>query len=439
MKRNLALAVSAAALGLTLSPLAMADFIGDSTAEIRLRNYYFNNDNRNGTGAPSKTEEWGQYFLLDYRSGFTEGTVGFGVDALGVLAVRLDSGKGRHVGSSMIPSDTDGSPEHEWSHGGAAVKARLSKTTAIYGNTLRPMLPILIANDGRLVPQYFQGTWITSQEIDGLTLHAGMLEKAIGRGSSNRTGLSTQGGAQDSNKFYFAGGDWLATENLKLQYYYANLEDYYKQHFGGLTHTWNFAHQQSLTTDLRYFHNDSDGNNGSTASRADGWGVSGYKHGQRSGLEVDNDTWSATFIYKLKGHSLLAGYQKVDGSSNFRQLDQGGIGEGAGGTSMYLYTDRLINGFNRAGERTMYAQYGFDFADLGIPGLRASIAYLKGDQIRGGGKEWERDFNLDYTIQSGPLKDVSIGWRNASYRTSVASQRDQDQNRLFVNYTLKLM
>lgn len=439
MKKSLALAVSAAALA--LSPLAMADFIGDSTAEIRLRNFYFNNDYRNNSPVnkftkerASKTEEWGQYFLLDYRSGFTEGTVGFGVDALGILAVRLDSGKNRHTNSSMIPTDGD-KPEKEWSHGGASVKARLSKTTAIYGNTLRPMLPILVSNDGRLVPQYFQGAWITSQEIDGLTLHAGMLDKAIGRRTSNRTGLATIGGKEESNKFYFAGGDWMATENLKLQYYFANLEDYYKQHFAGLTHTWNFAQDQSLTTDLRYFNNGSDGKNGSAAGRAEGWAVTGYKNDGK----VDNDTWSATFIYKLKGHSLLAGYQKVDGSSNFSQLNQAGIGEEANGASMYLYTDRFINGFNRAGQRTVYAQYAFDFADVGIPGLKASAMYLSGDHVRGGGKEWERDFTLDYTIQSGPLKDVSFGWRNGTYRTSVKKQSDQDQNRVFVNYTLKLL
>ena len=45
--------------------------------------------------------------LLDVKSGYTDGTVGFGVDASGLLGVALDTGKGRHVGSSMIPSDSD--------------------------------------------------------------------------------------------------------------------------------------------------------------------------------------------------------------------------------------------------------------------------------------------------------------------------------------------
>jgi hypothetical protein len=73
----------------------MADFIKDSHATLGMRNFYFNNDNRDGAAAPSRTEEWAQGFMLNYQSRFAEGTVGFGVDALGLLGVRLDSGNGR--------------------------------------------------------------------------------------------------------------------------------------------------------------------------------------------------------------------------------------------------------------------------------------------------------------------------------------------------------
>lgn len=49
------------ALGcLALNNYAFADFIGDSKATLGLRNFYFSNDNRDGTAAPSKTEEWAQ-------------------------------------------------------------------------------------------------------------------------------------------------------------------------------------------------------------------------------------------------------------------------------------------------------------------------------------------------------------------------------------------
>lgn len=425
-------------LSMALSPLASADFINDSKASLNMRNFYFNNDNRDGTAAPSKTEEWGQGFMLNYQSGFTEGTVGFGLDAIGLLGITLDSGEGRHVGSSMIPSDGAKAAD-QWSRLGATAKARFSKTELRYG-TLQPKLPILVANDGRLLPQTFEGGQITSNELDNLTLTAGQLEHATGRGSSDRSGLAVAGGTQESNKFMFAGGDYKLTKDLTAQYYYANLEDYYQQHFAGLLHVLPLGEYGSLKTDLRYFKTTSDGKNGSAAGRASGYKLGGYTKGGTG--EIDNDTWSAAFIYSLGGHAITAGYQSVSDDSNFTQLNQGGlVGKGEGGASLYLYTDRTVQTFIQAGERTAFAQYAYDFAGLGIPGLKASVMYLKGDNIKTArgqdASEWERDISLDYVIQSGPLKNVGFGWRNGLSRSEVA--RDQDQNRLFVSYSIPLL
>src|SRR3546814_492972 len=166
---------------IVMSPLASADFISDSKANLNLRNLYFNNDNRDGTAAPSKTEEWGQAFMLNYQSGFTDGTVGFGLDAIGLLGLKLDSGAGRHVGSSMFPNDGDKAAD-QWARLGATAKMRVSKTELRYG-TLQPKLPILGSNDGRMLPQTFEGGQVPSNEIDNLTHTAVPLEHATRRES----------------------------------------------------------------------------------------------------------------------------------------------------------------------------------------------------------------------------------------------------------------
>ena len=432
------LSVLTGGLGIALSPLASADFLNDSKANLNMRNFYFNNDNRDGAAAPSKTEEWGQAFMLNYQSGFTDGTVGFGLDAIGLLGLKLDSGAGRHVGGSMFPNDGDKAAD-QWSRMGATAKMRFSKTELRYG-TLQPKLPILVSNDGRLLPQTFEGGQVTSNEIDNLTLTAGQLEHATGRASSDRAGLAVAGATQESNKFSFAGGDYKLTKDLTAQYYYANLEDYYNQHFVGLLHVLPLDEYGSLKTDLRYFKTTSDGKNSTVAGRAGGYKMGGYSK-DRSG-EIDNDTWSAAFIYSLGGHAITAGYQSVSDDSNFAQLNQGGlVGKGEGGASLYLYTDRTIQTFIQAGERTAFAQYAYDFSALGVPGLKASVMYLKGDNIKtvsgNDASEWERDISLDYVIQSGALKNVGFGWRNGMARSDIA--RDQDQNRLIVSYTIPLM
>ena len=113
-KSTLAIAV---AVGLLAQQANAAGFIEDSKATLKLRNFYINNDNRDSGTAKNANyqEEWGQGFQLDFTSGFTQGTVGFGVDAIGLLGVRLDSGKGRHgnpassnYGGTVFPTDSDG-------------------------------------------------------------------------------------------------------------------------------------------------------------------------------------------------------------------------------------------------------------------------------------------------------------------------------------------
>jgi hypothetical protein len=78
---------------------------------------------------------------------------------------------------------------------------------------------------------------------------------------------------------------------------------------------------------------------------------------------------------------------------------------------------------------------------MGVPGLKASVMYLSGDDIKttsgDSQKEWERDIALDYVIQSGSLKGVGFGWRNG--KSNSEASRDQDQNRLIVSYSIPLL
>jgi outer membrane porin, OprD family len=436
--RSNTIALATLAIGFTLSQSATAAFLDDSKASLSMRNMYLNGDNRDG-GADNR--EWAQGFKLNYQSGFTEGTVGFGLDAQGLLGVHLDGGKGLHPdNNTFYPSDHDGSAVPTWSTFGATGKMRISKTELRYGTTLAPILPILITTDGRLLPQNFEGGMFTSKEFDNLTLTGGQLEHARGRASSNYTGMAVAGGTEESNHFRFAGGDWNVTKNLTLQYYYANLEDYYTQHFGGLIDVLPIGESQTFKTDLRYFKSSADGANGEAGYRFNNNG--GYA---RHPGEVDNTTWSAMFTYTFQAHSLMLGHQRVSDDGGFVWLNQGSLAdEGAGGTNFYLYTDSMINQFARAGEHTTFGEYSYDFAALGVPGLKAAFAYLSGDGIKdaaGGGdhNEWERDMRIDYVFQQGFLKGFSTTLRQGAYRGNGTGVADQDQTRLIFNYTYNFL
>ncbi|MGY2173186.1 OprD family porin [Pseudomonas gingeri] len=440
-KSTLALAV---AVGVLAQHAGAAGFIEDSKASISSRTFYYRADTREGTA--NDQDETAQGFKLDYKSGFTQGTVGFGLDAQALMGIHLDGGRGHHPDSnSFFPSDSDGGASQTWGRVGANAKFLISKTEAHVGSALAPNLPILVSNDSRLLPQTFDGGIVTSKEIDNVTLTAGQLEHVYGRASSNDTGFSVAGATRDSNQFRFAGGDWKVTKDLMLQYYHAEMQDFYKQDFLGLVHVLPIGEDQSFKTDLRYFDSRSDGKNGDA----------GYQFNNNGGYaknkgEVDNKTWTAMFTYTLGGHAIMLGHQSVSDDGGFvfnnegNVVDGNGRAEGNGGSSFYLFTDSVVGSFIRAGEQTNFGQYSYDFAKLGVPGLKASIAYLRGTDIKattGVGKdqtEWERDLRVDYVIQSGMLKGFGTTLRTGTYRgdTNVAAQ---DQTRLIFNYTYNFL
>lgn len=418
-----------------------AGFVEDSKATLELRNYYFNQDYRNGTAAPSKQEEWGQGFILNYSSGFTQGPIGLGLDALGMLGIRLDSGKGTHYNPTstnqagfVFPTDGDGRAVSNFSSLGLTAKVRVAKTEAKLG-TLRPKMPILVINDGRLLPETFEGMQITSQDFDNITLTGGKIEKVKSRTSSNNENMaiSGAGGAagKRSNKFYFAGIDYKLNPNLLLQYYYGGLEDFYQQHFLGMVH--NLALPVgNLKSDLRFFDSRPDGRNRSLAGRQEGYRSSGYHNDG----EVDNRALAGMFTYSVGPHSVGLGYQTLSGSSDFPFVNQGD------GSATYLITDRQTGArFQRAGEDTWVAQYGFNFASIGIPGLTTLVTYQRGDNVktdRGDQHEWERNIHFNYAFQAPVLKGLSVSMRNATLRSTVPNQRDIDENRVYITYTRDL-
>ncbi|ANF88922.1 OprD family porin [Pseudomonas sp. M5A4_2d] len=445
-KSTLALAVAVAAIAQQANS---AGFIEDSKATLGLRNFYINTDNRDGAptaSSRSKNAEWGQGFDLRFISGFTQGTVQFGVDAIGLYGMRLDSSRDNHgnysgtaSGGTVFPSDGNKAVS-DFASLGVTGKVKISQTVAKIG-TLQPNNPVIKTNDGRLLPQTFQGGEIVSNEIKDLTLTAGQIESAKGRNSSNNENLSIAGANKSSNydtgkfsnKFYYAGADYKITKDLTASYYFGELKDFYSQNFLGLVHNWAIG-PGVLKSDLRYYRSRDNGANGNTA----GYYTSGYYTDGAKPVtagKVDNDLYSYLGLYSINGHTFGGGYQYTNGDSDFPWLNQGD------GSSNSTTTDMQIQKFARAGERTWQARYAYDFAKIGVPGLTAGIVYLKGTNIQttaGDKSEWERDITLAYVVPQGPLKNLGVAWKNAMWRTDVAT-RDQDENRLIVSYSIPLL
>ena len=397
---------------------AHADFLKDSKASLDLRNFYMNRDFRQGSAPQSKAEEWAQGFLLRYESGFTQGSVGLGFDAIGLLGVTLDSSPGRS-GTGLLQRDREPPrrAENEYGEVGVTAKVRISKSVLKLG-TLTPKLPLLQANDSRLLPQTFEGGQLNSQELGGLTFDAGRLEKVNQRDSSDNEDISVSTvGVKNirprqptSNHFDFANFSYKWNDRLTVGYGYGDLNDVYKQQVFTLNHLLPFGAKSALKSDIRF-------------SRSTEVSSSG----------VDNNAFGAMFTYSLDSHAFGVGYQRMSGDSGFAYIN---------GSDAFLINFVQINDFGNVSERSWQTRYDYNFASLGLPGLTFMTRYLTGDNIdlgagRPEGKEWERDTDISYVIQSGMLKNLGFKLRNATVR-STNFGNDIDENRLIFTYSIPL-
>ena len=410
IRQHLPLALfTATALGALPQVSFAAGFMEDAKATLGLRNFYINRNFVDPANPQSKAEEWTQSFILDARSGFTEGPIGFGVDVLGMWSVKLDGGGGTY-GTGLLPRHDDGRPADDYGRLAVAGKARISKTELKIGEWM-PVLPILRSDDGRSLPQTFRGGQVTSNEIAGLTLYGGQF-----RGNSPRNDASMDdmiyGGAA-SDRFNFVGGEYKFNQDRTLfGLWNAVLKDVYQQQYLQVSHSQPVG-SWTLGANLGYFQGEDDG-------------------AKRAG-ELDNKTYSGMFSAKVGGHTFYVGLQKVSGDTWMR------VNGTSGGT---LANDSYNASFDNANERSWQARHDFNFTTVGVPGLTLMNRYISGREVHSGavtdGKEWVRESELAYVIQSGTFKDLSIKWRNSTIRRDFSSN-EFDENRLIFNYPLSLL
>nr|WP_288257499.1 OprD family porin [uncultured Pseudomonas sp.] len=426
MKHSPRLCLLSTAIAACLPSLSQAGeggFIDDASATLTARNYYFSRDFSDivGPNRQSKAEEWAQGFILNVKSGYTPGPVGFGVDAIGLLGLKLDSSPDR-VNTGLLPTRESGKAADDYSRLGLAAKLRLSKTELKVGE-LQPNLPVLTYSDIRLLPPSYQGVSLVSNELAGLTLQAGHLNSTSLRNEAGDDQMLAMLGhlpqrAATSDAFNYAGGDYAFNAGrTTASAWYAQLEDIYDQRFLGLKHSQPVG-AWTLGANLGFYD-----------SADDGQGLLG---------DIDNQAAFALLSAKHGGHTFYVGYQAMFGDDAFPRV--------------FANVSPLGNEvptfeFASADERSWQLRYDYDFAAMGVPGLVAGVRYIRGDNVdaqatnRGGaryeGKDWERDLDIGYVVQSGALKGLGVRVRNVTARSNYRS--DIDENRLILSYSWNLL
>ncbi|MFJ2981270.1 MULTISPECIES: OprD family porin [unclassified Pseudomonas] len=401
-------------------------FIEDSQLNVKTRMLYFSRDFRNNDRDPdtgdrqSRVEETGLGFLGTYESGFTQGTVGFGVDAIGMLGLKLDSGKGR-AGTGLFPTGSDGRSQDDYSEAGGAVKLRISNTVLKYGSQFTAM-PVFATDDSRLLPEVAEGGLITSNEIKGLTLNAGHFTAMNAQAQTYHDSLNLT----EANIF---GGTYAFTDSLSTSVYYSRVEDHFRKWYGNINWALPISDKQGLVFDFNIYDTKSIGDNrtGAFVTKSDG------------SNELDNIAASLSAAYNVGAHTFTLAYQKVSGDGDYA------YGVDGGGT-VFLANSIARSDFNAEDEKSWQARYDLNFAEFGVPGLTFMTRYARGTgattRTTDDGKEWERDIDVKYVMQSGPAKDLSFRVRQATYRSADGvyyGSNSIDELRLIVEYPLSIL
>ncbi len=393
-------------------------FIADSHLDLLFRNAFID---RNYRGNTETRDEWGQAAILNFTSGFTQGPVGFGFDAVGQYAHRLDGGWGQGGGAGIdfFSQNQDGKSKTDLEKFGGRAKMRISKTVFSYG-TQAPELPILSADSSRLLDETYTGFMVDSQEIDGLDITAGHFTAEQQKSSNHyNSGLRT---------LTFAGASYQFNDRLKGSVYAANDVGALSKQYLGLTYTQPLVHAQSLIFDFNGYNSHLNRN---------------YAASQDTGRQ--NDIWSFATSYVTGMNTFKIAYQQSTGSTGYNYggyRDNGGVGDG--GNSIWV-SNSYWSDFNGKGERSIQFAYSADLSKVGLDGVTYDAAYVTADNIEtdetNNGHEHELFNQIQYKVPSGVAKNLKVKLRYSILRVSKdASSYNVGGNeiRVFVEYPISI-
>ena len=392
-------------------------FIDDSSVKLTTRNFYLDRDFTDFKAIPG-AKDWAQGFILNIQSGYTPGTVGFGLDIQTLTSVKLQ-GDEKYLGSGLLPTDPKTRERSKTaSEIGVTAKVKYQKTEVKLG-TLQPWTPVIFSSPSRLLPQTFLGGMLQSQALSDFDLVAGYINKVNHRDSTNyekmtNTAFNGRFKMAETDSFSFAGGKYNLSKDTQVGLYYGVAEDIYNQTAFTFKNNMALNDQSKLITDIRL------------------WNSS--ENGQARAGKIDNTLATANLGLNHNNHTLTFSTMQNYGDTAHPYLSGGEV---------LIFIDGWSTDFLNPKEQVYGLRYDYDFKDY-LPGLKFMTRYNKGSHIDlphlGGTKlnEDSWDFDLQYTLQTGMLKGLGLRARYAMYDNNFAqnaSFKPADETRVNIDYT----
>ncbi|MDF0730303.1 OprD family porin [Pseudomonas entomophila] len=391
--------------GQSLSGTTRNWYARERATRAPLFKYYKSDGTRHETHS---RDNWVQGTILNYSSGFTQGTVGFATEVAAYNAIALERGRAAVAGpNNRTLTHSDGDPIGQWSKVGLAnVKARISNTTLTVGRQSLDT-PMIAYIGNRALPSSFQGVALHSAEFDNLSFDIGTFDRVSPRTEQSLSKFRSEYSATDveTDRASTAGVNYQPFKSLTTSLYATKVDDFWNQYYFGANHVLGDSAVLSLTTGLNYYKT--------------------VDAGSKKMGEIDNDTYSLSFGLTHQAHTLTASWQQVNGNEYFDYLHE---------TNGIYLANSLLSDFNGPNEKSLQIAYVLNMAQYGVPGLKFNLYNARGWGIDGthyrgnaynvrgmdGETHYEWGIGTSYAVQSGALKDTTIRATYTAHRASKA-------------------
>lgn len=389
-----------------------SDFLSGSSLTLSLRNFYatqhtsegtYLRERKNGVLEPRRQRTtFVQAGVLNFSSGYTQGPVGFGLDAAVFAAANLERGHGAVAnGGDRVLVNGSGDAVADWSKMGIAdIRVRFVDTEVKVGRFLTEN-PMLRYKDNRALPSTFDGFMLTNTTFDNVRLQAGSFDKVSPRtGAGSEQLTSTYGNRSiHGDRVSYVGLNAKVMPQLEASAFASRYENVWDQYYIGLTHRAGDTNTVAWKTAFNAYHTKDQG-------------------AQRLGY-IDNDAASLAITATHLVHSITLAYQQVFGNEYFDFLWE---------TSGDYLANSLYSDYSGPNEKSAQIRYDLNAVGYGIPGLTFSLWYAKGWDIDGTHYDGDRNgratgYNVrglndldhheiagmaTYVVQSGPLKNAAV-------------------------------
>ena len=247
------------------------------------------------------------------------------VDAHSLSSIKLDTGKGR-TGLGHFDRDGENQAEDTQTEGGGAIKFRVSDTVLKHGNMFVGS-PVFTTDDSRILPEVATGTYVVSNEIEGLELSAGRFTALSSQVSSDRDTFGLSEGD-------IYGASYAFTENFSGAIHHGNFEDFHKKTYLNLNYNLALAEEQALNFDFNFYRT--------------------TDAGEELAGEIDNKIWSLAAAYSLGAHTFTLAHQRSSGDTGYSYGNVDGNG------TIWLANSIQISDFDRKDERSWQVRYDLD-------------------------------------------------------------------------------